>query len=75
MKKDLQRLVLATIVGSLAVMTGCGKNDNAVMKNGQRNGKVNGKEQKQGRYQNGQDSMYKGDRESKPSDGEHDSCQ
>jgi hypothetical protein len=33
MKKDLQKVILASIIGSLAVMTGCGqKNDNGMMK-------------------------------------------
>ena len=32
MRKDVQRFFLAAIVGSLAVMTGCGQNNNGMMK-------------------------------------------
>ena len=32
MSKDLKRLFLAAIIGSLAVMTGCGQSNNEMMK-------------------------------------------
>jgi len=39
MRKDVQRFFLAAIVGSLAVMTGCGQNDNGMMKSRHGDGK------------------------------------